>query len=251
MYTFEELAEKVEQISKTADSTHKQVTSMMDIKTKDHPLHQATNNHNDPNDKTAKRANETDEDYEARIAQEDDDKKEAQEKEEEKEARKARYSAMKLAMAEEDEEKRDAAIKSAMEQSDPTHNTTPNNKEAQTEDEKEEHAAVASIIGDKRQEYITKILSANKLFNASNIDSVEKRVRKASLTSLKKEYKTILPFISAVKVEQAPAATQPVIPFFASMMTPEEVDKSQLTASSPDSAFANLSTKELLKEIEA
>jgi len=249
MYTFEELAEKVEQISKVADSTHKQVTTMMDIKTKDHPLHQATND-NDKNHE-GKKANETDEDYEARVAQEtEDDKKEAQEKEE-KEARKARYNAMKLAMDEEDEEKRDAAIKSAMEQKDPTTNTTPNAKEGQTEDEKEEHAAVASIIGDKRQEYITKILSANKLFNASNIDSVEKRVRKASLTALKKEYKTILPFIGGVKAEQTPAATQPVIPFFASMMTPEDVDKSQLTASSPDSAFANLSTKELLKEIEA
>ena len=249
MYTFEELAEKVEQISKVAEQTK----SMMEIKTKDHPLHTAQNNHDDPENKEGKKANETDEDYKARVAQEEDEKKEAQEDEEKKEARKARYSAMKSAMDENDEEKRDAAMKKAMEQEDPTTNTTTNEKEAkgQTEEEKEEHAAVASIIGDKRQEYITKILSANKLFNASNINSVEKRVRKASLTSLKKEYKTILPFIGAAKTEQPPAQAPPVIPFFASMMTPEEVDKSQLTASSPDSAFANLSTKELLKEIEA
>ena len=247
MYTFEELAEKVEQISKVADSTHKQVTTMMDIKTKDHPLHQAQNNHDDPENKEGKSGMD-DDNHEGKSGMHDDDQHNSMDEEHEKEARKARYNAMKSAMDEHDEEKRDAAMKQAMEQEDPTTNTTTNEKEAQTEEEKEEHAAVASIIGDKRQEYITKILSANKLFNASNINSVEKRVRKASLTSLKKEYKTILPFIGGVKAEQAQApATQPVIPFFASMMTPEDIDKSQLTASSPDAAFANLSTKELLE----
>ena len=75
MYTFEELAEKVEQISKVADSTHKQVTTMMDIKTKDHPLHQATNNHDNDKNHEGKKANETDEDYEARVAQEEEDDK--------------------------------------------------------------------------------------------------------------------------------------------------------------------------------
>ncbi len=246
MYTFEELAEKVEQISKVADSTHKQVTTMMDIQTKDHPLHTAQNNHDDPENKEGKANNDNDNNHKG--THDDDDEHKSQTEEEKKEARKARYNAMKSAMDEHDEEKRDAAMKQAMEQKDPTTNTTTNEKEAQTEEEKEEHAAVASIIGDKRQEYITKILSANKLFNASNIDSVEKRVKKASLTALKKEYKTILPFIGGAKAEQQPAAAAPpVIPYFASMMTPQDVDKSQLSASSPDSAFANLSTKELLE----
>ena len=242
MYTFEELAEKVEQISKVAEQTK----SMMEIKTKDHPLHQAQNNHDDPENKEGKSATHDDDHKEGMDNH--DKNHEAQEEEEKKEARKARYNAMKSAMDENDEEKRDAAMKQAMEQKDPTTNTTPNAKEAMDEDEKEEHAAVASIIGDKRQEYITKILSANKLFNASNIQEVEKRVRKATLTSLKKEYKTILPFIGGVKAEQQPAAAAPpVIPYFASMMTPQDVDASQLTASSPDSAFANLTTKELLE----
>jgi len=247
MLSLEEMSEKIEEISKTANETMK---TMNEWKNKDHPLHSAQNNHNDPDDKTAKRANETDEDYKARIAaQEEEEKKEAKANEDEKEARKARYNAMKLAMDEDDEEKRDAAIKSAMEQKDPTLNTTPNTKESkkgQTEEEKEEHANVASIINDKRTEFITKILSANKIFNASNIDSVEKRLRKASLTKLKQEYKVILPFIGAVKTEEQPAQA-PVIPFFASMMTPENVDASQLNASSPDSEFAKLSTKELLE----
>ncbi len=247
MYTFEELAEKVEQISKVADSTHKQVSTMMDIKTKDHPLHQAQNNHDDPENKEGKTAMD-DDDHKEGMDNHDKDQHNSMDEEHEKEARKARYSAMKTAMDEHDEEKRDAAMRQAMEQKDPTTNTTTNQKEAMDEDEKEEHAAVASIIGDKRQEYITKILSANKLFNASEINSVEKRVRKASLTTLKKEYKTILPFIGGAKAEQQPAAAAPpVIPYFASMMTPQDVDASQLTASSPDSAFANLSTKELLE----
>ena len=245
MLSIEELSEEVEKISKVAQDTNKQVTTMMQIKNKDHPLHEGKANNDDDNHE----GNEDDDkNHEGKSGMDNDDKNHtAQDEEHKKEARAARYKAMKLAMAEEDEEKRDAAIKSAMEQTDPTTNTTTNEKEGQTEEEKEEHAAVASIIGDKRAEYIEKILSANRLFNASNIKDVEKRVRKASLTSLKKEYKTILPFIGGAKAEQAPAAEPPVIPFFASMMNPQEVDAASLTASSPDSAFAKLTTKELLE----
>ncbi len=243
MLSIEELSAEVEKISKVAQDTHKQVTTMMEIKNKDHPLHEGKANNDDDKHEGQ---NDDDKNHEGKSGMDDDEHK-AQNDEKEKEARAARYKAMKLAMAEEDEEKRDAAIKSAMEQKDPTTNTTTNEKEGQTEEEKEEHAAVASIIGDKRTEYIEKILSANRLFNASNIESVEKRVRKASLTSLKKEYKTILPFIGGAKAEQTPAAEPPVIPYFASMMNPQEIDASQLNASSPDSAFAKLSTKELLE----
>jgi hypothetical protein len=245
MLSIEELSEEVEKISKVAQDTHKQVTTMMEIKNKDHPLHEGKANNDDDNHEGQ---NDDDKNHEGKSGNDDDDKNHtAQDEEHKKEARAARYKAMKLAMEMDDEEKRDAAIKSAMEQTDPTHNTTTNEKEGQTEEEKEEHAAVASIIGDKRAEYIEKILSANRLFNASNIDSVEKRVRKASLTSLKKEYKTILPFIGGAKAAQSPAAEPPVIPYFASMMTPQEIDAKSLTASSPDSAFAKLTTKELLE----
>ena len=245
MLSLEELGESIEEIKKTANETMK---TMNELKTRDHPLHQAQNDdHDDPKNKEGKKAKANDDD-DYTSTNNDDDNHKAQNDEEKKEARKARYNAMKIAMAEEDEEKRDAAIKSAMEQTDPTTNTTTNDKEAkaQTEEEKEEHANVASIINDKRAEFITKILSANKIFNASNVDSVEKRLRKASLSKLKQEYKVIKPFIGAVKTEEQPAQA-PVIPYFASMMTPESVDASQLNASSPDSAFANLSTKELLE----
>lgn len=238
--TLEELASKLDSIHKTANAVKADVDEMH--KEREHPL--ATHK--------AKHADETDEDYKARVAQEDEDeKKEAQDDEEKKEARKARYSDMKKALAEEDEEKRDTAMKRAMEQHDPTHNTIRNDKEkVATEEEKEEHANVASIIGDKRQEFINKILTANKVFNASNIKDVEKRVRKASLTKLKLEYKTIEPFIAAQQPATPTEPTQPVIPFFANIMNPEEVDASQLNASSPDSAFAQISTKKLLEMAE-
>ena len=242
--TLEELASKLDSIHKTANAVKADVEEM---KERDHPLHQA------------KKANETEEDYKARVAQEEEDeKKEAQEKEDEekKEARHARYNAMKIALAEEDEENRDAAMNKAMNdvehrQKDPSENTTRNDKEKTAQDEeekKEENAAVASIIGDKREEFINKILSANKVFNASNIKSVEKRVRKASLTKLKAEYNVIKPFIANTQPTQT-ATEQPeqIIPYFANIMNPEQVDASQLNASSPDSAFAQISTKELLE----
>ena len=196
MLSLEEMSEKIEEIAKTADSTHEQVKSMMEIKTKDHPLRTAQNNHDD-DDHKGKKGDNNDDDHQA--THNDDDDHMGQNDEEKKEARANRYKAVKLAMEMDDEEKRDAAIKSAMEQTDPTTNTTPNAKESkkgQTEEEKEEHANVASIINDKRTEFITKILSANKIFNASNVESVEKRLRKASLTKLKQEYKVIKPFIS-------------------------------------------------------
>lgn len=248
MLSLEEMADKIEELSKTANETLK---TMNELKTRDHPLHQAkkgqNDDHDDPQSKEGK-AGMDDDNHDAGYG-EDDDNHKAQTDEEKKEGRANRYKAVKAAMEMDDEEKRDAAIKSAMEQTDPTHNTTPNDKEAkaQTEDEKEEHANVASIINDKRQEFITKILSANKIFNASNIDSVEKRLRKASLSKLKQEYKVIKPFIGAVKTEEQPTPQTPVIPYFASMMTPENVDAAQLNASSPDAAFANISTKDLLE----
>lgn len=237
--TLEELASKLDAIHKTANIVKADVD---EIKERDHPMHMS------------KRANENEEDYKARVAQEmEDKKKEAEEKEEMKEARKARYSAVKAAMGEHDEEKRDAALRAAMAQTDPTENTIRNDKERTAEEEekeKENNAAVASIIGDKRQEFINKILTANKVFNASNIKEVEKRVMKASLSKLKTEYKTIEPFI-AQQVQAKPAEqSPPVIPYFASMMTPEDVDIKQLNANSPDSAFAQISTKELLEMAE-
>ena len=131
----------------------------------------------------------------------------------------------------------------------PTEHTLRNDKErtAMDDEEKEEHAAVASIITDKRQEFIDKILTANRIFNNDNIKDVERRVKKASLTALRKEYKTIEPFIAGVAKKVEKPESPPVIPFYANMTPPEEIDANQLNASSPDSAFAQLSTKELLE----
>lgn len=243
--TLEELASKLNSIHKTASAVKADVE---EIKQRDHPLHQAMDEKHD-DEKTA-----MDEEHKESM---DEEHKEAMDEEHEKEARKARYKAMKKAMDEHDEKDRDTAMHKAMDNNDvkhhqtnPTENTTRNDKEktAMDEEHEEEHAAVASIIGDKREEFINKILSANKVFNAPNIKSVEKRVRKASLTKLKAEYNIIKPFTAAAQPTQT-ATEQPeqVIPYFANIMNPEQVDASQLNASSPDSAFAQISTKELLE----
>lgn len=197
----------------------------------------------------------------------EEDKKEeakhAQEKmeEEKKEARANRYKALKEAMGEHDEMKRDSAIKAAMDEhdhkekdaqsKDPTENVTNSEKphiekEGQTEEEKEEHAAVASILKDKKADYISKILTANKIFNPSEVKTIEKRLKKANISELEKEWSHVKPFVGSMP--NAPKEQSPdFIPFFASMGNAEEIDAAQLNANSPDSAFAKLSTKELLE----
>lgn len=200
-------------------------------------------------------------------AQNDDDKdkkaKKAQHDEEEKkEARGNRYNALKTAMEEPNEEKRDAAIKAAMDEhdhkekdaqsKDPSENVTHSEKphiekEGQTEEEKkEEHAAVASILKEKKADYISKILTANKIFNSGEVKAIEKRLKKANISELEKEWSHVKPFVASMP--NAPKEqSQDFIPFFASMGNAEEIDAAQLNANSPDSAFAKLSTKELLE----
>jgi len=199
--------------------------------------------------------------------QTDEDKekeaKHAQEKmeEEKKEARANRYKALKEAMGEHDEMKRDSAIKAAMDEhdhkekdaqsKDPSENVTNSEKphiekEGQTDEEKEEHAAVASILKEKKADYISKILTANKIFNPTEVKAIQKRLKTANISELEKEWSHVKPFVASmpnVPKEQS----QDFIPFFASMGNAEEIDAAQLNANSPDSAFAKLSTKELLE----
>jgi hypothetical protein len=204
-------------------------------------------------DKTLKIAStlkaQNDEDKEKHEAQDEEkeEEKKAQEEEKEeekKEARKARYNSMKKAMEEDDEKKRDAAILKAMDE-----NKHEELKEAQEEEEKkEEKANVASIIHDKKSEFISKILTANKIFNPSKIKQIESRVKKANLSALKKEWSVIEPFLAAMPTPaEKPQQPEQFIPYFASMAQPEDIDAAQLNANSPDSAFAQLSTKELLE----
>jgi len=180
--------------------------------------------------------------------------------EEKKEARANRYKALKAAMNEHDEEKRDAAMKAVMDEHDHMekdaqtsreenllHQDKPHSeKEGQTEEEKEEHAAVASILKEKKADYISKILTANKIFNSSESKAVEKRLKKANISELEKEWSHVKPFVANMP-NQPQEKSQDFIPFFASMGTAEEIDAAQLNANSPDSAFAKLSTKELLE----
>lgn len=194
---------------------------------------------------------------EAKKAQEDME-------EEKKEARANRYKALKAAMNEHDEEKRDAAIKAAMDehdhmekdaqttreenllQQDKPHIEKKEGKYSQTEEEKEEHAAVASILKEKKADYISKILTANKIFNPSEVKEIQKRLKKANISELEKEWSHVKPFVANMP-NQPQEKSEPFIPFFASMGNAEEIDAAQLNANSPDSAFAKLSTKELLE----
>ncbi len=195
-----------------------------------------------------------DDDKKNHEAQDEKDKKEAQEKQEEekKEALKAkrakRDAAIKLAQDETDEDKKDAAIKSAMDEYDNKEHKAmdkEHEKDAMTDEEKEEHAAIASILKDKKEDFIKKILTANKIFNPTNLKEIEVRIKKASISELEKEWSAVQPFVANMPTEQKPP--EQIIPYFASMGTPEQIDASQLNASSPDSAFSKFTTKELLE----
>jgi len=195
---------------------------------------------------------EEEKDKEAKHAQEE------KMEEEKKEARGNRYKALKAAMDEPDEEKRDAAIKAAMDEHDHKEKEAMDNnllhqdkshieKEGQTDEEKEEHAAVASILKEKKADYINKILTANKIFNPSEVKEIQKRLKKANISELEKEWSHVKPFVANMPNAPQEKSQEQFIPFFASMGNAEEIDAAQLNANSPDSAFAKLSTKELLE----
>jgi hypothetical protein len=138
-------------------------------------------------------------------------------------------------MEEEDKDKRDAAIRKAMDD-----DTNP--KEA-TDEEKEKEAQIASIIDDKKQDYIKQILTANKLINPQGLKAVEERVKSASISDLKKELEIVKPFIATTTTETKPES---FVGYYANI-TPQDTDNETLTASSPDSEFNKFTTKELLE----
>ena len=193
-----------------------------------------------------------------KVGMEEDDKKKLEAKkaedekmeDEKKEAKKAsRTAALKLAMEEKDEEKRDAAIKLAMEddehKADHEEHDKNMDKHNATDEEKEKDAQIASIILDKKNSLIAQILTANRLINPTGLEAIEARLKKASITEIQNEYNIVKPFIAGAEpTVQTPQ--QKIIPFFANI-TPKDIDNSTLTASSPDSDFAKLSTQELLE----
>jgi hypothetical protein len=184
--------------------------------------------------------------YVAQHEEEDKDKegkkaamKKAQEDKEEEEKKEAKKTAaLKKAMEEEDKDKRDAAIRKAMDDDEPKDHKA-------TDEEKEKEAQIASIITDKKKEFITKILQANSIVNPTKVKEIETRLKQASIPELQKELEIITPFVAGVTV---PTQTQEkFIPYQANVTN--DIDKDQLNANSPISEFANISTEELLKEL--
>jgi len=179
---------------------------------------------------------------EAKKAQEE---KEEEEKKEAKRA--ARIAAVKKAMEEDDDEKKDAALKKAMEDHDePTKHDNPsekNAKKAQEEEEKEKDEHVASIISDARKDFINKILTANSISNPTKLPEIEARLKKASFSDVKKEWSILAPMFEGATSQTSPPQEK-FVPYFANI-TPQDVDASTLTASSPASEFSKFTTKEL------
>ena len=203
---------------------------------------------------------ETPDEKKARVAEEEKDMKEHEakvamedKKEDEKmEAKRAtRDAAIKRAMEEPDTEKKDAAIKKAMEDYDHEKKEAfgkPDDKhEAMDDEHKKEHEAqIASIINDKKNSLINQILTANRIINPTDVKSIEARLKTASITDIEKEWKIVKPFVAGTESTPSTVPPEKFIPFYANI-TPADVDASQLNASSPDSEFSKLSTKELLE----
>ncbi len=175
----------------------------------------------------------------------EEEKKEAGENEKKEEAKKAKraskLAAIKKAMEEDDDEKKEAGIKKAMDDYDEKKGAEEKPIDEKKDPAKQDH--IANIIEDKRQEIITKILTANKILNPTTVSAVEKRLFKANLTDVQQEWKTIEPFVGSVTA--TPPVQEKVVPFFANY-TPTNIDDNQLNANSPDSEFSKISTKELL-----
>ena len=205
-------------------------------------------------------------DKEAKNAQ--DEEKEEERKEARKASRGRRDAAIKRAMEETDDEKKDAGIRKAQDEYDKEHKAM--NKEdekhmatdddddkpkhdAMTEDEKKEHdAQIASIVGDKKSEIDAKILAAAKMMNPTGVEALTIELRKNKFTASKKMLDDIskiygTEWIGSIQNTPSIKTETPAPYFMAAAMNPQDVDKNQLNANSPDSEFAKLSTEELLK----
>lgn len=191
-----------------------------------------------------------------KVGGEEDEKKklEAKKAEDEKkheekmEAKKAKYNAAIKAAAEEDDpDKKMAMVKSAQDEMDDKKHEAfgkPDEHKA-TEEEKEKNAQIASIINEKKNSMIKQILTANRIINPAGLVDVEARLKTASITEIQKEFDIVTPFIAGVP-NQATQQPEKIIPYFANVDA-HTIDSTTLTAASPDSEFANLSTKELLE----
>jgi len=77
---------------------------------------------------------------------------------------------------------------------------------------------------------------------------VEARLKTASISQIEFEYNIIKPFIGS-QTNTVPIPQEKIIPFFANM-TPADIDANQLSASSPDSEFNKMTTKELMERLQ-
>lgn len=202
---------------------------------------------------------EKEKEKEAQIAME------MKEEETKKEAKRAALeAAIKQAMHEDDSEKKDAAIKQAMEDYGHEKNheafgdpSKKNNHDAMSDEEKEKEAQIASIINEKKTETINKILQANIMTNPQNAAVIEARLKQANITDVNKEWEALAPSFAHLIEQQMKQPSmmqqqeQKIVPFYANVnqITPVNVDEKQLSASSPASAFAKISTKELLEDM--
>ena len=192
-----------------------------------------------------------------------DSKKAETEKEDKMKARRAkRDDEMKEAMTEEDDDKRDAKMKRAMDDYDKDHKAMGDNKDhndnhkgkshkaEKDEDEKERDAATDDMIKKDKEKNANKILMATKIINPSLLAATHSRLKSASASEIRKEWKLLEPFVGSITLPTTITAPDPVPvqqvppPFMPSYA--QDTDNEVFTASTPDSAFTKFTTQELL-----
>lgn len=217
-----------------------------------------------------KTAQEEKEEKEKEAKKAQDEEKEEERKEARKASRGRRDAAIKLAMEEPDDEKKDAGIKRAQDEYDKEHKAQdkeeekhdamdmdehePKDHDAQTEEEKKEKdAQIASIIDKEKLLIDNKILTAAKIMNPAGVKSLTKELSKNTFTASKKMLDDMTkihgePFMAST-IQPTAVPVQEKVPYFMAnaMQQADQVDANMLTANSPDSDFAKLSTKELLE----
>lgn len=225
----------------TLETLDKKIDSMTDSVTK------FIANYNAMDDK-----NHTDKEKEKETAMKKAMDEEKKVEEEKKEAKRAvRDAALKIAMEEEDPEKKEAAIKKAMSDYD-EHPSKKN--EAMTDEEKENKANVAAILGDKKIEIDNKILHVAQFTNPNGIKALKEVLASNTFIASKKMLDDLaLTYGAAIFENNSNNLTNqqqhntPAPFFMGGVITPAEVDSNLLTASSSLSEFAKLDTKKLMK----
>lgn len=193
---------------------------------------------------------DTDKEKEAAAKKAMDEKME----DEKKEAKKAAYNAsIKIAMDEKDHDKKMAMVKKAEDEyNDKKHEAfgePKDKKEGMDKEDKEHKAHVASMITKDKNSMIKQILTANSIVNPQNVKAIEARLKQASIMDVQKEFDIIKPFVASGVESTVPyqPTQEKIIPFYANVMSPANIDDSMLTANSEDSEFINLTEADFQK----